>query len=164
MNCFVRIITFMAGYFSLAAYCQPAIEWQKHLGGSSQDAASAVCQTTDGGYIVTGTTSSYDEDVTGNYGQGDVWVVKLSANGNLQWHRCLGGSGPDGGSCVQQTVDGGYLIAGSTASNDGDVSGLHGGGEFIYDFWVVKLDGNGIIQWQKCLGGSGSDEVRAVQQ
>lgn len=138
----------------------PTIEWQKSLGGSGNDYANSVQQTVDGGYIVAGYTSSNDGDVSGNHGGDDVWVVKLSSTGSINWSKTLGGSGNDVATYVQQTADGGYIIAGNTTSNDGDVSGNHGNS----DAWVVKLDNAGNIQWQKTLGGNNNDVANSVQQ
>jgi hypothetical protein len=136
------------------------IDWRKCLGGSGDDGANAVKQTPDGGYIVAGQTMSNDGDLIGNHGGYDYGVVKLKANGDIEWAKCLGGSGNDIANAVQQTSDGGYIMAGFTLSNNGDVSGNHGG----FDYWVVKLKANGDIDWQKCLGGSGYDIANAVQQ
>jgi hypothetical protein len=136
------------------------IQWQKCLGGTSWDEAYSIQQTTDGGYVVTGYTTSNDGDVSGNHGGEDYWVVKLDSSGNIQWQKCLGGTGDDRANSIQQTTDGGYVVAGYTYSNDGDVSGNHGG----RDFWVVKLDASGNIQWQKCLGGTNWDEAYSIHQ
>jgi len=136
------------------------IQWQKCLGGRYLDEAFAVQQTSDGGYIVAGETSSEDGDVSGNHGWSDAWVVKLDKSGNIQWQKCLGGSDYDFAYAVQQSSDGGYIVVGSAKSNNGDVSGNHGNA----DAWVVKLDKSGEIQWQRCLGGKGEDAARAVQQ
>jgi hypothetical protein len=140
---------------------QPSIEWQKCLGGGGWDVGRSTRQTTDGGYIVAGYSMSIDGEVTGNHGAFDMWVVKLNATGAIQWQKSLGGSDFDYASSIQQTTDGGYIVAGETQSNDGDVSGNHGNS---YDFWVVKLDTAGTIQWQKCLGGSGGESASSVRQ
>ena len=136
------------------------IIWQKALGGTYGDEAYSVQQTSDGGYIVVGGTWSNDGNVSGNHGSGDAWVVKLDNNGNIIWQKALGGSNNDWAYSVQQTADGGYIVAGYTESNDGDVSRNHGG----TDFWLVKLDSNGNIIWQKVLGGSDDDVAYSVQQ
>jgi len=130
------------------------LQWQKSLGGSGADNLVRIIGTMDGGYIAVGNTASNDGDVSGLHGATDVWVVKLNNTGNIQWQKCLGGSGADQGNSILQTADGGYILIGTTASNDGDVSGLHGG----KDSWVVKLDGSGNLQWQKCYGSTGDDE------
>jgi len=113
----------------------PSIEWQKCLGGSGGEVAFDIRQTSDGGYVVAGYTNSNDGDVSGNHGGNDAWVVKLNALGATQWKKCLGGSGGDCAYDIQQTIDRGYIVAGYTESNDGDVSGNHGND----DVWVVKL-------------------------
>lgn len=143
------------------------IQWQKCLGGSDREEAHAVEQTSDGGYILAGWTWSEDGDVSGNHGNGDAWVVKLDREGNIQWQKCLGGSDADGVYDVEQSSDGGYIVVGSTGSNDGDVEGYHPGRFGIHsegDAWVVKLDREGNIQWQRCLGGSDQDEAYDVEQ
>ena len=138
----------------------PAIEWQKSFGGTAEEEASSIQQTTDGGYIVAGYTTSNNGNVTGNHGYSDYWVVKLSATGTIQWQKTLGGTLVDGAYCIQQTIDGGYIVAGYTDSNEGDVTGNHGN----YDYWVVKLSAAGIIEWQKALGGTGDDYAESIKQ
>jgi hypothetical protein len=136
------------------------IQWQKTFGGSLEDVALSVQQTADGGYIVAGYTKSTDGDVTVNHGGFDYWIVKLNATGTIQWQKTLGGTGQDHATCIQQTADGGYIVAGSSNSYDGDVAENLGS----YDFWVVKLDATGTIQWKKSLGGTYSDEAQSIQQ
>ncbi|MCS3870800.1 hypothetical protein J3D55_003716 [Chryseobacterium ginsenosidimutans] len=146
----------------MAGQTAPAIQWKKTLGGSNWDQGSSVCQTTDGGSIIAGYSPSTDGNVTGNHGNGDYWVVKLDSSGNIQWQKSLGGSDYDYAYSIQQTSDGGYIVAGQTYSNNGDVTGYHGS---VYaDFWVVKLDINGNIQWQKAIGGNGQDAAYSIQQ
>jgi hypothetical protein len=136
-----------------------AIQWQKTIGGAHSDGAYSFHATPDGGYIIAGSTKSNDGDVSGNHGDADAWVVKLSGTGTIQWQKALGGSNEDIARSVQPTTDGGYIVAGSTKSNDGDVSGNHGDA----DVWIVKLSSTGAIQWQKSLGGSNEDIARSVQ-
>jgi gliding motility-associated-like protein len=140
----------------------PCIEWQKALGGSGSDEAYTIQQTTDGGYIIAGNTPSNDGDISGNHGGQDIWVVKLNATGTIQWQKTFGGSGSESAYDVQQTTDGGYVVAGNTTSNDGDVSGNHGGGSS--DAWVIKLNSAGVLQWQKTLGGINPDGAKSIQQ
>jgi PKD repeat protein len=134
--------------------------WQKCLGGSGDDEASSVRQTADGGYMVAGQTNSSDGIVSGNHGGKDYWVVKLNESGHLVWQRCLGGSQDDYAKDVRQTADGGYVVAGFANSNNGDVSGNHGG----EDFWIVKLDQSGNLTWQKCLGGKFGEPGKPGEQ
>ncbi len=130
------------------------IEWQKSYGGSNYDAAYSIQQTSDNGFIITGYSASTDGDVTGNHGGGDCWVIKTDGLGNIEWQRSLGGTAEDWGASVFQMADG-YMIGGGTNSTDGDVTGNHGD----YDYWVIKLDLNGNLQWQKALGGSVWDNL-----
>lgn len=136
-----------------------AIQWQKALGGSHEDIARTVQLTTDGGYIVVGSTKSSNGDVDSNHGDADAWVVKLNSSGAIQWKKALGGSHEDIARSVQPTPDGGYIIAGSTKSDNGDVAGNHGD----QDVWIVKLSNNGTFQWQKSLGGTANDFVNSIQ-
>jgi len=87
----------------------PEEEWNRTFGGSNYDYGYAVQQTTDGGYIITGYTQSFGIDSP------DVWLVKTAANGTAEWSRTFGGSWYDSGYAVQETKDGGYIVAGSTA-------------------------------------------------
>jgi len=139
---------------------QGTIEWQKSLGGSRGDYANSIQQCSDGGYIVAGNSESNDGDVTGNHGREDYWVVKLSHTGALEWQKSLGGNKQDWANSIQQSTDGGYIVAGYSESNDGDVTGNHGN----YDYWVVKLSPTGAVEWQKSLGGSSNDAASSIQQ
>ncbi|MFI5186287.1 MAG: hypothetical protein ACHQF0_06155, partial [Chitinophagales bacterium] len=130
------------------------LKWQKSLGGSGDDEIWSMKATPDGGCVATGFTQSSDGNITGYHGNTDEWVVKLDKDGNLQWQRALGGSSYDEGWSIQLTSDGGYIVAGVSGSNDGDVSGNHASLGAFRDFWVVKLSNAGNIQWQKCYGGS----------
>ncbi|MGB4230357.1 MAG: hypothetical protein WBJ63_07370 [Bacteroidales bacterium] len=112
------------------------IQWQKCLGGTDNDEAKSIQQTSDGGYIVAGETWSNDGDVSGNHGIVDSWIVKLNSSGDIIWQKCFGGTDDDVAFSIQQTSDGGFIVAGGTWSNDGDMSGNHGGS----DAWVVKLN------------------------
>ena len=146
----------------------PSIQWERSFGGSNDDRFSAVQQTYDHGYIIAGNTNSNDGDVHGNHDTSgntyDVWIIKLDTTGSIQWNKVLGGTKDDIVSSIQQTNDHGYIIAGNTSSNDGDVSGSHDTSGNTCDVWVVKLDTAGNIQWQKCLGGSMDDAAYSVQQ
>ncbi|ESU22077.1 hypothetical protein FEDK69T_20510 [Flavobacterium enshiense DK69] len=132
--------------------------WKKCFGGSNNEIASSIQVTPDGGYIVAGYTNSNNGNVSGNHGNMDAWIVKINPIGDIMWQRCLGGSGADNANFIQTTTDGGYIVAGYTRSNDGNVSGNHG----EMDGWVVKLDTNGNIKWQKCLGGNANDDIRSI--
>ncbi|HWB28018.1 MAG TPA: T9SS type A sorting domain-containing protein [Chitinophagaceae bacterium] len=140
------------------------IKWEKSIGGNGDDWASQVKETPDKGFIIAG-YSGYGNvntgDISSNHGGYDVLVVKLDSAGTIQWSKSIGGSDDEQANAIQVTKDSGYIIAGYTFSNDGDVSGHHSGN--AYDCWVVKLNRNGAIQWQKCLGGTDEDLARDVQ-
>jgi len=135
-------------------------QWLKTLGGSDFEFATSIQPCSDGGYVLVGSTESIDGDITANHGRADLWVVKLDNVGELQWQKTFGGSGADLASSVQQTNEGGYIVAGSTESNDGDVSGNHGLG----DYWILKLSAAGSLEWQKILGGSYGDHAHSILQ
>lgn len=155
------ILSFFCIYLSNNLYSQaPAIEWQKTYGGLQSDLHNNLHQTSDGGYIHIGSSSSNNGDVTGNHGSGDIWVLKTNAIGDIMWQKCFGGSYLDIGTSIQQTSDGGYILAGITASHDGDVSVNYG----YKDSWVIKLDASGNIQWQKTYGGPNDDSASSIRQ
>jgi len=151
---------------SIFAQQAPKIEWQKCLGGSQREddentAPHDIIEGTAAGYVILGTTNSDDGNVSGNHGKMDIWFSRLSSSGTLRSQICIGGSGDDEGYSMIATSDGGHAIAGFTASNDGDVSGYHGGAN---DAWVVKLDANDNIEWQKCLGGKDEEHAGCILQ
>jgi hypothetical protein len=114
--------------------------WQKCFGGTKDDCGYDVSLTSDGGFILIGHTYSGDGDVSGNHkvGDADYWAVKLDGNANIQWQKCMGGTGVFGDNpyIISQTEDGGYIMAGRSDSHNGDVTGNHGD----EDLWVVKLE------------------------
>ncbi len=122
--------------------------WTKTFGGTASDRAFSVQQTTDGGYIMTGSTLSYG---AGGY---DVYLIKTDANGNQTWSKTYGGLSDDAGYAVQQTTDGGYIITGYT------VSYSVGGG----DVYLIKTDESGNQTWYKTFGGTEDEEGYSVQQ
>ena len=121
--------------------------WNRTYGGIEWDQAWSVQQTSDGGYIVAGSTSSYG---TG----GDSWLIKTDENGNELWNRTYGGTSADKAQSVQQTVDGGYIIAGFAASYCA----------VSYDFWLIKTNDSGDELWNKTFGGPEYDHAYSVQQ
>jgi len=129
-------------------------DWNMTFGGISYDRGFSVQQTNDDGYIITGYTVSYDADDTGC----DIWLIKTDSNGIEEWHQTFGGTGipnkVDMGYSVQQTNDGGYIIAGDTE---------------IYfvaesDVLLIKTDSNGNEEWSRTFGGGAADRGRSVKQ
>lgn len=140
-----------------------SVIWKKSFGGSADDQASSVMQTSDGGYLIRGETESIDGDITQNNGLYDYWLVKLDSQGTIIWQKTYGGSRDETTRSVQQTADGGYLLVGYSNSNDGDITD-HYGLVDTTDFWVVKLNSSGSVEWKKSLGGTSVDLVSYVQQ
>jgi len=117
--------------------------WTKTFGSTTNDFGLSVQQTSDGGYIITGTFEFYD-----------VYLIKTDSNGNELWTKTFGGVDNDIGFSVQQTSDGGYIISGRTFSF----------GNGLSDVYIIKTDGNGNELWTKTFGGSGNDEGAKIQQ
>jgi hypothetical protein len=162
-------LVFICAIISLTTMAQAGtLQWAKCFGGSGNDSARAVANTADGGYYVAGVTYSNDGNVTGNHNPtgnfSDVWVIKVDASGNLVWEKTFGGSFQDQANSIYATNDGGAIIAGSTNSDDGDVTGLHGAAGGATDFWVIKIDNTGTLQWQNTYGGSKNDYATSIKQ
>ncbi len=132
------------------------IEWQQIVGYAELDQPNAIITTSDGGYALCGTTAH----ILGNATGFSNWVVKLNASGETEWDRIYGGSGMDQGFAMQQTGDGGFIIAGYTDSNNGDVIGYHG--QTFGDAWILRLNVSGDILWQRSVGGTHSDQAYDV--
>lgn len=123
-------------------------QWSQAFGGSGNDDGRCVRQTPDGGYILVGSTSSFGA------GGSDVYLVKTDAEGNLQWEKTFGGTAAEHGYSIECIEDGGYVIAGSTAS----------AGAGLADVYLIKTDSAGNEDWHKTFGGPYSDEGYAVRQ
>jgi hypothetical protein len=121
------------------------VQWAKTYGGTDWDVAFSVQQTSGGGYIVAGYTGSWP-----NY---DLFLIKTDADGNIQWAKTYGGTDWDYASSVQQTSDGGYIVAGTTWS-------FGAGGDIL----LIKTDADGNVEWAKTYGGTDYDEAFSVQQ
>ncbi|TKK68489.1 T9SS type A sorting domain-containing protein [Ilyomonas limi] len=139
-------------------------EWDKTIGGSSFDKLSAISLTSDGGYILCGDSNSpaSGEKTEDSYGFTDYWIVKLDANRNVQWDKTIGGEYIDDATSLITTTDGGYLAGGwSTSAPSGNKTAAFFGSN---DYWIVKLDNAGNIQWDKSYGGSESDLLTNLMQ
>lgn len=134
--------------------------WQKSYGGTGGDGATAARQTADGGYLLTGTTHSYNIDVVGSHGGHEIWLVKIDGSGNMQWSKCFGGTSHDDAADLKICNDGGAILAGITTSVNGDVTENNG----ISDYWLVKVNESGSMEWQTSLGGSAEDVSSSVDQ
>jgi hypothetical protein len=138
------------------------IRKQKCFGGTSDDDGAALSFTTDGNIYFSGTTYSYDGDVSGNHGtyESDVWVLKTDTALNIIGQKCIGGSDYEEGIDMKSTADNGCVIAGRSSSADGDATGYHGGSDML----VAKLSSSLTIEWAKCFGGSETEEGNSVVQ
>ncbi len=124
------------------------VSWTRTVGGSGDEWARSIVQTTDGGYVVAGHANSYGA------GGSDVYIIKLDNTGNVSWTRTVGGSGSDYGFSIVQTTDGGYVVAASTSS-------YGAGGDDVY---IIKLDNTGNVSWTRTVGGSGNEWGNSIVQ
>jgi len=140
--------------------------WDKSFGGSDNDYLESLQQTSDGGFILGGWSSSLagtGNKTSPNYGNYDFWVVRLDGEGNMLWDKSFGGSSIDYLLCLQQISDGGFILGGLSSSDAGTgnkTSPDYGGG----DFWVVRLDAGGNKLWDKSFGGNHDEWLRSLQQ
>jgi len=135
------------------------LKWQKSFGGTGDDRAMSLLSLEDGGYIISGFSSSNNGDVTGNHGYFDYWILRLDSVGTMQWQKTYGGTqGESDNSALLQTADEGFLIFGRTYSTNGDITNNHGD----CDAWLIKIDKNGVLEWEKTYGGSNFDVGRNI--
>jgi hypothetical protein len=127
--------------------------WEKSFGGSGIEIAQDIAKTPDGAYVVTGHTFSTDSDVSKNRGESDLWLIKVSDQGELLWEKTLGGSGFDAGASVFVNKQGEFILAGNSKSTDGDLTENQGEN----DLWLLKTNATGKVLWQKSFGGNALD-------
>lgn len=140
------------------------LQWDKDFGGSDDDALYSIQQTTDGGYILGGTSiSGVSGDKTKpTWGLYDYWIIKTDSLGNKQWDKDFGGTSNDEFFSLQQTHDGGFILGGYSSSGiSGDKSQPTWGAE---DFWIIKTDSLGNKKWDKDFGGTDYDVLISLQQ
>ena len=140
------------------------IQWQNTIGGSGSDRNLSIAQTTVGGYILGGwSNSNISSDKTENCnGDWDYWIVKIDSLGNIEWQNTIGGSGEDRLNSIAQTTDGGYILGGMSNSNISSDKTENSNGD--WDYWIVKTDSIGVIQWQNTIGGNGGDGLHSIAQ
>ena len=142
----------------------PSVQWQNTLGSTSYEFLNTIDQTSDGGYIMGGyTDSNIGGDKSENsWGADDYWIVKMDNAGNIVWENTVGGGNYDKLYAVEETPDGGYIVGGQSLSGGGwgDKSESNKGG---YDYWIVKLDEDGVVEWDRSYGGLGNDQLYNVQ-
>jgi len=151
---------FISSFLYLGIFAQyTQIENQTTMGGSLIDGLYEIKPTSDGGYIVTGASSSNDGDIEGNNGMIDGWLIKLNNNLEPEWKRTVGGTSFDLFYSVDVSSDGGYIGGGFSYSNDGGISGNHG----LSDGLIMKFDQQGNIEWQKCIGDENANEFYQIK-
>lgn len=161
-------LAILSTIFFFSAYSQlPKIKWQKTIGGSKDDSLVSIVPTNDHGFIVSGYSNS---DKSGNKTQNsvagttDFWIVKLDRSGNVLWDKTYGGIRTDRDPIVITTLDGGYLVGG-TSDSDSSLVKSESDINDSYDYWVIKLDANGNEQWDNTIGGIQLDAlVSAIQR
>jgi hypothetical protein len=141
--------------FAEVAAAMPEEAWNKTFGGANDDFGRSVRQTSDGGYIIIGVTSSYGAGNSHAYAD-DIWLIKTDSKGDEEWNKTFGSANVyDNGYSVQQTLDGGYILAGTTTPPYGVGS---------TDVWLIKADSKGDEEWNKTFGGAKLDYGYSVQQ
>jgi hypothetical protein len=128
--------------------------WTKCLGGSESDYFKDVYLSPDGGFILGGLTISSNGDVTGYHGDGDFWAIKINSHGDKVWSRAIGGSQDEWGFAMTKATDGGYILSGTSYSNDGDIHNAHG----FNDICLFKFNEDGNLLWSKPYGGEFFEE------
>ncbi len=149
------------------------MQWQKTFGGEDHDRLSCIRPTPDGGYLVGGTSEATFLAISGTNisggdktdtvrGRADYWILKLSSTGAIQWQKTIGGAGEDRLVSMDLTADGGYILGGySNSGISGEKTDTCRG---TFDFWILKLNSTGTIQWQKTIGGNGADLLSSIRQ
>jgi len=135
------------------------IEWLNTIGGSGEDSGNEIVATSDGGFILVGTTNSTDGDITDkNANDNDIWVVRVANDGSLVWSKTYGSTQSDKGYGIVASNDGNYVVSGYVSEGDGDVSEFNG----FHDYWIFKITPSGEIIWEKTFGFSGSDQAKGI--
>ena len=135
--------------FTCLAINQCLSQWQLTIGGTAEDCANCIIQTSDGGYAIAGYTYSFGA------GNSDMYFVKIDSTGLIQWTRTVGGSGLDYAFSISQTPDGGYIGAGYTNSF---------GSTQYWHMYIVKLSSDGTVQWTKMGGETNNDRNYSIIQ
>lgn len=131
--------------------------WEKNFGGSEIEEPRGICKTIDGNFMIVGDTRSNDKDVSNNNGAADLWVIKITTEGNLLWKKSFGGSSFDAGRAIFPSQNGGFLIAGNSRSENSNFTNLGQN-----DTWILKIDDVGNQIWQQFLGGSENDFLNDI--
>lgn len=142
------------------------VQWNSCFGGSDQDRFSDLLCLPDG-YLILGSTHSTDGEGLGNHGMQDALLIRIDLDGNKLWSRCYGGSNTDLGHGLSETTDGNFVFTAITRSVDGDLSGQNPYNPVAATGttgWLVKVDGDGNVLWQRCIGGFGNDVLISLKE
>lgn len=131
--------------------------WEKNFGGSEIEEPRGICKTNDGNFMIVGDTRSNNNDVSNNNGAADLWLIKITSDGNLLWEKTFGGSSFDAGRAIFPSQNGGFLIAGNSRSENANFSNLGQN-----DGWILKIDDSGNHLWQQFFGGSENDFLNDI--
>lgn len=141
------------------------IEWQKTYGGSNIDYLESIVKSNNGGYILAGVSTSdiSGEKTENSRGYGDYWILKIDSLGNIVWQRTIGGNNGDYARFIQSTSDGNYIIGGDSMSN---ISGEKTEDAICnsIDIWIIKIDNDGQILWDKTLGGDSTEWMQIIRE
>lgn len=135
--------------------------WEQNYGGEEADIILDMLATSDGGLLLIGYSKSLTGDLAGNNGLNDLWALKLSIDGAIEWSENFGGSADEFGSAAAE-IPGGYIVASTTFSNDIDVSGNHADTTATSDYWITRIDDSGALIWQACYGGVWNDNAEDI--
>lgn len=156
----IRFLFFLISISSLAQH----IQWQQSLGGEREEHLYDAISTYDYGILLAGSSVSEanGNKKDGNVADLDYWLWKMTEDGKLEWQKNYGGAGNDYLYSVSYTLDGGYILCGSSDSPEGHDKETTGSGGL--DFWILKLNPRGEIEWQKTFGGSENERLTAIAQ
>lgn len=132
--------------------------WRRFFGGTNTDTAYDIVQTNDNGFIILGTSDSFDVDVQNNKGTYDYWAIKIDSAGLLVWEKSFGGNEIDQAYAITSSSDGNFIIVGDARSNNGDVSSNYGSA----DVWAIKINSSGNKIWEKNYGGSSFETAKDI--
>ena len=156
MKYFAKLLIIFSLSLPIAGFSQSFyIDWQACFGGSEWDTPKDMIQVSDG-YLIVGSTYSSDGDISSNNGESDIWLVKIDFTGNALFEKTYGGTLGEGPYGIFTSTDGNYYILGVAYSSDGDIS--FDPYPTSNDFWIIKIDGEGNIIWDKIVGGNGYDQ------
>ncbi|MBN2259992.1 MAG: hypothetical protein JW702_05590 [Clostridiales bacterium] len=127
------------------------MQWNQTYGGSVDDNAFSLVETSDGGYALAGMTESFGS------GKADVWLIKTDIQGNIQWNQTYGDTEPDEANSLIQTSDNGYVLAGYTTIGDVSADPFH-----VEDFWLIKTDDSGKLEWNQTYGDEWDERAQSL--